>query len=613
MSFSDIILSLDIYGKNPVMRIGNKSSMKTYLGSILSILTFLFGLTLFIYFGLQAILKQNPKINLSIKSVESPAPVYFSQKNFSFALGLQNPTTYNQYIDESIYTVSATLNIGKRKIVNGTSAFDWEITNLDLINCDISHFPNEYKSSFKSFPLDSMYCIKNVSYALFGTFVNEAYSFIKFNLYECVNSTKNNFSCKTKEKIDKVLGGAFFGFFFTDISIDPLNFTTPNQISVGDSYTTVSNKVYTEIHHYMKPIQISSDYGLVFEDIHTDYYLQKERLLIMNNFQPSVNFVSYTLKLSTELDIYKRSYTKVQDVAAQIGGMLNFLTTCGFILSYFYTEVKYNELLINQSYDYGREKNEATKSGKILKLTKIIEKHKDNLNFQNHELNSNINLNINAEISHVKLLNRSSVGDISELDKEKVNIINVLCLEQNSDLRSRNDLMKVIAPEKGKISILEFLKKKKFSTKLNFSVWESVKIFFCYYCTRDQKKIKFMADTTDLIDKKLDMIELLHCFDQVERIKFLMMDEMQIILFDNLPKKLFRDYILMEQKPEFNQNRKMKKSSKLQRYQTQVDFGKNKEECNDKEIVNAFKHVKDKIKVNNFTCIDKKLYELFDE
>ena len=184
MSFSNCFLSLDIYGKNPAMTIGGKSSMKTYFGSILSLLTYMLGLSLLSYFGLQFILKTNLRIVMSILSIVEPPPVYLSQKNFSFAIGLEDPTkNNNHYIDESIYTLSASLNIGIRN-KSRNSSFDWKITPLDLNRCETSNFPVAYQSKFSSLVNEPMYCIKNISYALFGSYENDAYSYINFQIFQ---------------------------------------------------------------------------------------------------------------------------------------------------------------------------------------------------------------------------------------------------------------------------------------------------------------------------------------------------------------------------------------------------------------------------------------------
>ena len=583
MSILEVFLSLDIYGKNPVLKIGNRSSMQTYFGSVISLLTFLLGFALFLYFGIQAILKQNPRIVLSVINVDNPLPVYLSQNNFSFALGLSDPFTKNQFIDETIYTLSVNLATGNRIRINGTTAFKWNYQNFDVARCNVSNFPVSYQDAFSKLPLPNMYCIKDIPYSLFGKFANEAYSSLVLNLVECVNSTANNNTCKDKVVIDKYLVGAFLGLFYTDISIDPLNITYPNQIAMGNTYTSISNKRFTEIHQYMKPIKILSDNGFIFEDKQTNNFLQSDKYLIFNDFTPAVKFVTIKISLSNQFDIYQRSYTKAQDVAAQIGGMLNFLTTCGFILSYFYTDIKFNELLVNQLYgfEFGKRGKKGENGDKKIE---IIEK--------------NVKLQVNKEIL---ILNKDLSADQISENKSKI-------LSHSTKLNQN---------KKNKMTILEYVKKKNNCTNLEITIIESIKLFFCFSCMRNQPKIKFMKQATEIVYKKLDMINLLNCFDDLDRIKYLLLDKKQILLFDYLPKRHINDYILSEHDEDNDLKQdiglKRKLSNKMQLFFSKNETKHINEDNIDTDIVNAFNEIKEKSNSNNSTKLDKKLVELYED
>jgi hypothetical protein len=45
----------------------------------------------------------------------------------------------------------------------------------------------------------------------------------------------------------------------------------------------------------------------------------------MIDFRKAENFLSYTLKLSTIVDKYERSYPKIQNVAAESGGVVKVI------------------------------------------------------------------------------------------------------------------------------------------------------------------------------------------------------------------------------------------------------------------------------------------------
>ena len=87
---------------------------------------------------------------------------------------------------------------------------------------------------------------------------------------------------------------------------------------MGDSYTTVSNKYFKEIHHYEKQIKILTDRGWLMEDIDEKSYLQLDNVKEMIDFRVADNFLAYSFKLSTTVETYTRAYKKVLSVAAEM-------------------------------------------------------------------------------------------------------------------------------------------------------------------------------------------------------------------------------------------------------------------------------------------------------
>jgi hypothetical protein len=349
----DFLFSLDLFGLKPELRIGKDLTFKTGLGSILTCISSLTMIVTVIFFSLQLFDDTNPKLTLSIRNVIDPPEHKLSSNNYGFSFGLQDPITYDQFIDESIYRVEVYQKSAVREKVGNTTAFKWSARPLEVGPCSIDKYPKDFQTIFKSSPLQQMYCLKNNSFLLSGTFLYEQYSFLYIQLFECKNATNPNKErpCKPKEYIDKILSGTFFIFSHTDITIDPTNFTYPNQNYAGDSYTTISNKYFKEIHHYVKQINIETDRGWLTTDITNKNYLQNDLIKEMNDFRQQENFLSYTFALSTVIETYTRSYKKVQSVAAEVGGLAKFVSLVCYLITYFYTKSKFYQYLTYELFD----------------------------------------------------------------------------------------------------------------------------------------------------------------------------------------------------------------------------------------------------------------------
>ena len=230
----DLFIKLDIFGKKPLLRIHKNESFRTFFGSLLTIMSVLLMVCTFGYFSLGLWDTTHPSIILSITNIFNPPEFKLSSKNFGIAFGLQNPFTYDQFIDESIYSVEVYQKFANRSTTGNDTVFKLTVSKIETEPCDKTKFPDSYQSLISYFPLKDMYCLKDTNFSIFGTFLNPTHSFLYIEIFECKNNTLlNKTNCKPKTEIDKLLAGTFFSFSYTDIIISPGNYTDPNQKYMG--------------------------------------------------------------------------------------------------------------------------------------------------------------------------------------------------------------------------------------------------------------------------------------------------------------------------------------------------------------------------------------------
>ena len=66
---------------------------------------------------------------------------------------------------------------------------------------------------------------------------------IRIKIIPCVNSTKNNFTCKSRDEIDYYVNGGYLSLLFMDIGLNPSNFSNPIIHTLQDLYTTVDKQI----------------------------------------------------------------------------------------------------------------------------------------------------------------------------------------------------------------------------------------------------------------------------------------------------------------------------------------------------------------------------------
>jgi hypothetical protein len=495
----ELILMADIYGSKPTLKIGRLEAFKTRLGSILTITSILCILSALVYFGLDLFSSSNPKIVLSITNIDYPEKYHMSNENFGFVFGLQDVNTYNQYIDETIYTAKAFQKTATRVQVGNSSEFQWDVTPLELVRCSIDKFPDEFKELYKFSPLNDMYCLKNNSFYIDGTFLNDHYSFLYIELSECRNSTeKMDIPCKPKSEIDAKLTGSFFAFSHTDITIDPRNYTSPNQNYNGDTYTTISNKYFKEMHHYVKQIQIETDRGFLLNNVDRIKFLKDDYIKEMTDFRVASNFLSYTLKLSTVFETYSRSYKKVQNVAAEVGGVVEIISILCAVLAFFYNKAKFNELIINEFFYVDDSTGTNMKS--------IV----DNSSNDTKKFNSNTVLH-SVMSSNYPSRKESSKQTVVTYSKPTV-------LIKNSETHNNSKELTIYTP----------------TIRLTFV--QSFCYFFASCCFKKSRTTRILEKGQKEVEKQMDILNILKKMGEVDRLKEILLTETQIKLF-NLPYK----------------------------------------------------------------------------
>ena len=164
----------------------------------------------FLYFAffIYKLIKMMKKVDVTFYDTftYSPKPpaIKLNNNNFFCGFALENPITYDAFIDESIYIPKAYFKRAERK----GDIFEWDVTELELERCKLEYFGSLYQDIFKSKTLENLYCFKNIDFTLEGHFSYDLYSFFYIQFFPCVNTTEKQ-NCKPLEEIDFYLKNTF--------------------------------------------------------------------------------------------------------------------------------------------------------------------------------------------------------------------------------------------------------------------------------------------------------------------------------------------------------------------------------------------------------------------
>jgi len=535
MSFQYFYNLIDIYGYTPKLFIDGYSKNGTLFGIILTLITYLFFIVIFLYYLNNLFFNKTLTVISSTRTALNDS-IIMNKDNFYFAFALEDKY-YNLYIDEQIYYPEIFYKRGVRK---STGQFDYsDTTQFELDKCNLTQFGDKFQDLFSSFPLKKMYCIKNLNHSLKGGFSDNEYSFITLRIYKCNNNTKKNNVCKIEKEIEEKLDGAIFTFQYQNYIFDPKNYSNPFKPILGDFMTTISQKYFKELYVYIKKFSLTTDKGLIFENkFKKDLYIFDYSNDLMS-FQSKEHFFQLTFRMSTNVNEISRSYIKAQTLISYIGGFITFIDTIFVFINKFIIIKFINyEKIINKIFFYNPDNNNINKREKFFNKN-IKNKNDSNLNFDSNikiynksfNLNS-INKNVKNLISNENILEKSSNQKSLDEDLIKVNYLKEKITNDNNLIYynnnyKKNKLSHIIQNTNSNISINILYKLTK-KYKINISYFK--KIF--YLCFTKNKDIFFYKKGIGIIEQKLDIISIIKESFIIELIKKINFTEDQIFLLN---------------------------------------------------------------------------------
>ena len=370
----------DMYSKKIGFFFNDKEKVSSSFGFLLTMLYIFVSMILFFYQLILAIQRKNLKVyDTTIYSKDMPI-IDVDINQLYFAFGLEYPNTANRYIDESIYTVELTF-LDKRKIEDEFVTVDER--KLDFEKCDVNNFGKDYQNLFVKDELNNSYCLKDFNYTLTlaGSYKFDRITYIRIFVFPCVNSTKNNYSCKPQEVIDSYFNSGYFSIVLKDFGLNPSNYSSPRIPTLQDLYTTIDKRISKNYILNFGLTEIHTDKGLLNENINKEKYLQFRKVLESFSYREEKDYLAgkslilVQLRLEDTIFVQKRTYTKVSEILSVIGGYMQFMNTVFLLVSSFVNKIHSEIKIINSIFNFNLKENKI-----ILKLKTILDSNKMNTN-----------------------------------------------------------------------------------------------------------------------------------------------------------------------------------------------------------------------------------------
>ena len=174
-------------------------------------------------------------------------------------------------------------------------------------------------------------------------------------IQKCQNDTFYNFNtCKTNEYIDNIVNINKISSLITFLNqeVDIMNYTNPiKHRFISDSFS-FNGGTFSFSNLKFQPLRINTHNGFFFDNIISDnsYYYEENDI---KNFETNISiYTSFHFWMQNKVQIFERSYKRIQNVFAEIGGIIKAITTLGSILNFF--AMKYQTFIDIESIIYSK-------------------------------------------------------------------------------------------------------------------------------------------------------------------------------------------------------------------------------------------------------------------
>lgn len=414
----NVLTTMDVYGSKINFSIQNSSSIKTLAGGMMSFLTLLFIIFTFIAFGQDFYYMKNPRVLIQHK-----------KHTYDELYALNNATLQNKTI---IVMVEKDLDAITDWIVDGNVPYtlQQEKVNYIMKPCDEDFITQEFYGGNKTYALDDIknrysYLCYDQSTMRFGLLDSgegrgsHLVSPLSIWTWKCGDSA---FDLKTKEcpidydesKFVKKTEVQVWGY---EMLYDPDNISIP----FSDSLTrfahiqlTKTGMFYVDINIIKHENHDNKGFFMDTDEVLTSYVIDKTQTKFIP-LQIPQDFFDITLYIGYSKTYYKyqRTYMKIQDLLAQVGGVIKFIFTLFQVISYLFNEYYLNTYLLSLSKTKIRTDNK--KEDEHISIPSFKK--------QQHKIKSKpINININKSDSKIEIsknpTNNPKVNNFLNKNKE---------------------------------------------------------------------------------------------------------------------------------------------------------------------------------------------------
>ena len=353
-----LLSRIDMFGVIPQFSVNSEETFKSYIGGIFTINCGIFLVIFIVFFGDDFYNKKNPKV------IES---------KIFYEISYNRNLTTNQgiiawRIDDHYAKVPNFTGILYPKVIYSSFVLNQTTNNLDLVsekvlpnkNCsEVKDLDNLFKTTYDP---SSWFCLdfSGIDFEL-GGYWGEKYVNMIYLVIDSCNEDKTK--CSNDDEIMSLFPGSnnnlFFSMIYPTHYFSPLNISSPLNYEYYYYFETIDLNIIKKNLFFFREVMCDDDMGWIFQDIKQhkifsfeystkDYFYRSHYNFEVINKDINTFIYMNSLYFSKNNYLYKRSFMKIQELAAVVGGILKSVVLGFSLFATFFNNITMKAYLINK-------------------------------------------------------------------------------------------------------------------------------------------------------------------------------------------------------------------------------------------------------------------------
>ena len=327
----------DLFGQRFHLYIGYRPKFYTYFGGIITILSIISYVLIFIFLGNEDLKRKNPISNTSTVPPSGYKQIKFGEEKIYLPWRIidydENPINITNIIYPRIFYFTVHTDNETGELVTQYNLIDYKL-------CNETSMKNLGKEFIIDIPLETLYCIDMENLKVGGSWNSDFLNFIRFDLYMCkdgIDYNESNNKCTSYDKLENIYGGGesiFFELLYPIVLFQPINKDVPI-LTVFKTHYFIINKFSNKLDRiYLQEYIFQDERSWVINrpknisywgvsDIDGESYITREKDLL----RFASNSKCYTLNIYFDLGIvfFTRKYKKIYEILGEIFPIINVL------------------------------------------------------------------------------------------------------------------------------------------------------------------------------------------------------------------------------------------------------------------------------------------------